>query len=214
MNILIVGANGGIGRILSKQLAHEEGKNPIAMIRKEEQKSFFDEIGVETTMGDLEDSVEDLTNVFEGADAVVFTAGSGGKTDYDKTLEIDLDAAIKCMEAAEQTNIDRFLIVSVINVDNREIWSASGMKPYMIAKYYADQHLKKSTLDYTILRPGSLTDDKGTGNISTSPNAESGNEIPREDVASVITACLKNDSTIAKTFDFVSGDTPIEEAIN
>ncbi len=102
MNILIVGANGGIGRILSKQLAHEEGKSPIAMIRKEEQKSFFDNIGVETALGNLEDSVEDLAKIFEGADAVVFTAGSGGKTDYDKPLEIDLDAAIKCMEAAKQ----------------------------------------------------------------------------------------------------------------
>jgi len=213
MNILIVGANGGIGRILSKQLAHEEGKNPIAMIRKEQQKSFFNDIGVETTMGDLEDSVEDLAKVFEGADAIVFTAGSGGKTDYDKTLEIDLDAAIKCMEAAEQKNISRFLIVSVINVDDREIWSSSGMKPYMIAKYYADQHLKNSKLDYTIIRPGSLSDGSGTGKINTSPNAKSGDEIPRDDVASVITACLKNETTIGKTFDFVSGDTPIEEAI-
>lgn len=183
------------------------------MIRKNEQKSFFDNIGVETILGDLEDSIEDLAKVFERADSVVFTAGSGGKTDYDKTLEIDLDAAIKCMEAAKQKNISRFLIVSVINVDDRGSWNSSPMKPYLIAKYYADQYLKNSELNYTILRPGSLTDSKGTDKITTSPNTISGNEIPREDVASVITTCLKNEGTIGKTFDFVSGDTSIEKAI-
>jgi|AntRauTorcE11897_2_1112592.scaffolds.fasta_scaffold21447_2 uncharacterized protein YbjT (DUF2867 family) len=213
MNILIVGANGGIGRILSSQLAHEEGKNPIALIRKEEQKSFFDNLGVETKMGDLEDSVNDLASTFDGADAIVFTAGSGGNTDYDKTLEIDLDASIKCMEAAQQKNIDRFLMVSVINVDDRKSWDSSPIKPYMIAKYYADQHLKNSSLKYTILRPGSLTDDEGKGEVTTSPTKVSTNEIPREDVASVLTTSLKNESTIGKIFDIVSGDTPIEEAI-
>jgi uncharacterized protein YbjT (DUF2867 family) len=175
MNILIVGANGGIGRILSSQLAQEEGKNPIALIRKEKQKSFFDNLGVETKMGDLEDSVDNLANVFDGADAIVFTAGSGGSTDYDKTLEIDLDAAVKCMEAAEQKNIDRFLMVSVINVDDREAWNSSPIKPYMIAKYYADQHLKNSSLKYTILRPRSLTDEEGKGIINTSPAEASTN---------------------------------------
>jgi len=213
MNTLIVGANGGIGRILSKQLSDQDGMKPIAMIRKEDQKSFFDNIGVETIMGDLEDSVEDLSKSFENADSIVFTAGSGGKTDYDKTLEIDLDAAVKCMEAAEKNNIQRFLIVSVINADDREVWDKSPIKPYMIAKFYADQNLKRSNLDYTIIRPGSLTNKKGTGCISISPDSSSQNEIPREDVASVITACLNNDNTIGKTFDFVSGDILIEDAI-
>lgn len=213
MNILIVGANGGIGRILSKQLAQEKGKNPIAMIRKEEQKVFFKDIGVEITMGNLEDSVEDLAKVFQGTDAVVFTAGSGGKTDYDKTLEIDLDAAVKCMEAAKQQSIDRFLMVSVLNVDNREAWATTGIKPYMIAKYYADQHLIRSNLDYTIIRPGSLTDDKGTGAVTITPDSETTNKIPREDVASVITACLKNEHTIGKIYDILTGDNLIKDVI-
>ncbi|MEQ8578934.1 MAG: SDR family oxidoreductase [Balneola sp.] len=214
MNTLIVGANGGIGRILSKQLVDEEGIMSVAMIRKEDQKSFFGDLGVETVMGDLESSVEELSNVFQGADAIVFTAGSGGKTDYDKTLEIDLDAAVKCMEAAEKSNIKRFIIVSVINADDRSAWNKSPIKPYMIAKFYADQNLKNTDLDYTIIRPGSLTDNKGTGSITINPDSSSQNKIPREDVASVITACLNNDNTIGKIFDFVSGDTLIEDAIN
>ena len=213
MNVLIVGANGGIGRILSNQLSQKKGLNPIALIRKEEQRSFFDDLGVETRMGDLEDSVDDLAKVFIDADAIVFTAGSGGSTDYDKTLEIDLDAAVKCMEAAEQKDIDRFIMVSVINADDRKSWNSSPIKPYMIAKYYADQHLKNSSLKYTILRPGRLTDDEGKGEITTSPNEASSNKIPREDVASVITASLNNDSTVGKVFDFVSGDTSIAQAI-
>jgi len=213
MKVLIVGANGGIGRILSKKLEEEVGKSPIAMIRKEDQKSFFNDIGVETLMGDLDDSIDNLAEVFDGVDAVVFTAGSGGKTGYDKTLEIDLDAAVKCIEAAKIKGIKRFIIVSVINVDNRKMWNSSSMKPYLIAKYYADHYLKNSELDYTIIRPGSLTDDSGKGTITIEPESASITEISREDVASAITTSLNNESTIGKTFDIVYGDMPIEDAI-
>ena len=214
MNILIVGANGGIGRILSKELTDQEEMNPIAMIRKEDQKAYFDDLGVETVMGDIEDSVEDIASVFEGADAIVFTAGSGGKTDYDKTLEIDLDAAVKCMEAAEKENLKRFIIVSVINADNREAWNSSPIKPFMIAKHYADRALINSTLDYTIVRPGGLTDESGTGKITTSPSSNSESKISREDVALTILECLNNDSSINKVLEIVSGDTSIKEAVD
>lgn len=214
MKVFIVGANGGIGRILSKQLANEDGITPIAMIRKEEQQSYFDEIGVSTKLGDLEDSVTDLTDLMSDSDAVVFTAGSGGKTGYDKTLVIDLDAAVKCVEVAQNSGTKRFLMVSAMKADDREAWNSSPIKPYMIAKHYADRILKESSLDHTILRPGRLTDNEGTGSITTDPSTASGRDIPREDVASVITECLKSDTSVGKTFEFVSGDVQISSAVS
>ncbi|MEP1152640.1 MAG: SDR family oxidoreductase [Balneola sp.] len=214
MNVLIVGANGGIGRILSKQLSDQQGMSPIAMIRKENQKTYFDDIGVETTMGDLEDSVDGLANAFSGADAIVFTAGSGGKTDYDKTLEIDLDAAVKCIEASEKERIKRFVMVSVISADNRDAWNSSPIKPYMIAKHYADRALKNSKLDYTIVRPGGLTDNPGNGTITTAPSSSSESKIPREDVVSTILECLNNEKSKNKILEIVSGETTIKEAVN
>lgn len=214
MNVLIVGANGGIGKILSKQLSDQQGMSPIAMIRKEDQKTYFDDIGVETTMGDLEDSVDELANVFSGADTMVFTAGSGGKTDYDKTLEIDLDAAVKCIEASEKERIKRFVMVSVISADNRDAWNSSPIKPYMIAKHYADRALKNSKLDYTIVRPGGLTDNPGNGTITTAPSSNSESKIPREDVASTILECLNNEKSKNKILEIVSGETTIKEAVS
>jgi nucleoside-diphosphate-sugar epimerase len=179
-----------------------------------DQASYFKDIGVETVIGDLEDSVDKLSELISGSDAVVFTAGSGGKTGYDKTLLIDLDAAVKCMEAAEAKNIKRFLIVSAMNVDNRMSWNTSPIKPYLTAKHYADRILKSTDLDYTILRPGRLTDDSGTVLITTETGSVSHREIPREDVASTITECLRNENSIGKVFDFVSGKNSITNIVN
>merc|ERR1711977_740468 len=95
MKVLIVGANGKIGTILSERLSQEENFEPLAMIRKEEQKEKFDQLGISTIQGDLSDSVEELEKVVKKSDAVVFTAGSGGGTGAEKTLEIDLDGAVK-----------------------------------------------------------------------------------------------------------------------
>lgn len=214
MNVLIVGANGGIGKILSTQLTEEKGKKPIAMIRKEEQKSFFNKIGVETKMGDLNNSVKDLAKVFKGADAIIFTAGSGGKSSHDKTLEIDLDASVKCMEAAEMEGIKRFIMVSVINADNRKSWDSSPIKPYMIAKHYADRALMNSKLDYTIVRPGGLTIDSGNGTITIEPSSNTESKIPREDVARTVLECLNNNKSKNKILEIVSGEIPIKTAVD
>ena len=213
MKTLIVGANGNIGRMLTKQLVEAEEVHPIAMIRKEEQADFFKGMGAEYKMGDLTSSVDELAEIFEGADAIVFTAGSGGKTGYDKTLEIDLDGAVKTMEAAQKAGISRYVMVSAIGADNREYWNSSPIKPYMIAKGYADRELRKSGLDYTILQPGRLTDDQGTCKITTDVENAATREIPREDVASAIVTCLRDDSTIGKTIPMLSGEVAITDAL-
>ena len=178
--ILVIGANGGIGSIVTKQLKESDDFTPVAMIRKKNQKSYFDDIGVETIHANLSQNVDQLSKHFSKFDGVLFTAGSGGSTGYDKTLEIDLDGAVKSIEAAEESGVKRFILVSVARADDREAWDKSPIKPYMIAKHYADRALKQSNLDYTIIRPGSLTDDEGTGKITTDIESASTNNIPRE----------------------------------
>lgn len=213
MKVFVVGANGGIGRRVSACLAEKDNMEPVAMIRDEDQGSYFDDLGIQTAIGDLEDPIDDLKGLMSDSDAVVFTAGSGGETGFDKTLLIDLDAAVKCMEAAQESNIERFLMVSAIHAGDREAWSSSSIKPYMVAKHYADRFLMHTDLAYTIVRPGGLTNEKGLGTISTTPEQASTRKIPRDDVAEVLTESLENDQSRGKIIECVSGNTPISEAV-
>ncbi|QKY69857.1 SDR family oxidoreductase [Lentibacillus sp. CBA3610] len=215
MNVLVVGANGQIGRHLVRKLQESDKHNTIAMVRKEEQKTRLEEQGVKTALVDLEESIETIANAAKEADAVVFSAGSGGQTGADKTMLIDLDGAIKSMKAAEQAGVKRFVIVSGIGVhrwhaNNHLEWMDSS--PYAAAKYYADAWLERSGLDYTIIRPGQLTNEPETGKVTVAGDLEH-KHIPREDVASAIIASLENDRTIGKAFDMIGGETPIKEVL-
>ena len=212
--VLIIGANGKIGKLTCKKIAEISGFTPIAGIRKEDQVPFFEEQGIEYRLINLEASVEKLQQWFDGIDCIVFTAGSGGKTGYDKTLEIDLDAAVKSMEAAKSAGIDRFIIVSAFYADDREAWNTTGIKPYYIAKHYADEALKRSGLQYTILRPARLLDGSGTGKIATTADTQSELQIFRDDVAAVIVEVLSNQHTVGKSIDLINGHEGIQEALN
>ena len=152
MKVFVVGANGQIGNHLVNFL-HESDEHTVrAMVRKADQAEKFKKSGVETAMANLEGSVEDIAKAAEGCDAVVFTAGSGGHTGFDKTLLIDLDGAAKTIEAAEKAGIKRFIQVSALQANKRENWSEQ-IKPYFAAKHYADRYLEQSNLTYTIIRP-------------------------------------------------------------
>ncbi|MGN7178914.1 sugar epimerase [Paenibacillus sp. FSL R5-0490] len=211
MKVLIVGANGQIGKQLVKLINEEDKHTARAMVRKEEQVSQFEEMGVETALASLEGSVDELAEAAKGCDAIVFTAGSGGNTGYDKTLLIDLDGAAKTIEAAEKAGVDRFIMVSAIQANNRDKWS-EAIKPYYAAKHYADRMLENSSLNYTIVRPGGLTNDPGTCKIKAAENLERG-FIPREDVAKTLYAVLDKENTYKRAFDLVSGDEDPEMAV-
>ena len=212
MNILVVGANGQIGRHLVSKIQSTKEHTAIAMVRKEEQMAQFESQGAKTALVDLEGSVDDIARAAKGADAIVFTAGSGGHTGADKTMMVDLDGAIKTMEAAKQAGVKRFVIVSAIGVHHREKWMGS-VPYYSAAKHYADVWLRESGLDYTIIRPGGLTNDEGTGKVQVAFDLERGS-IPREDVATTILASLEDDHTIGKEFDMISGETQIKDALS
>jgi uncharacterized protein YbjT (DUF2867 family) len=211
MKVAVVGANGQIGKHLVELLHGSDEFTPQAIVRKEEQALSFKEKGIASSLVDLEGNVEQITEGLRGADAVVFTAGSGGATGSDKTLLVDLDGAVKTMEAAKQVDINRFIIVSALQAHHRENWNDS-LLPYYAAKHYADKELERSGLTYTIIRPGGLLNESGTGKVSAAENLSRGS-IPREDVARVIYASLTEENTYNRGFDLTSGNQSIEEAI-
>lgn len=147
----------------------------------------------------------------KGCDAIVFTAGSGGSTGADQTLLIDLDGAVKTVEAAELLGIKRFIMVSAFQANNRENWS-EVIKPYYVAKHYADRALLNSELTYTIIRPGGLVNEPGTGHVNAAEKLERGS-IAREDVAATIFAALTEEHTYKRSFDLIAGETAIPQAL-
>jgi uncharacterized protein YbjT (DUF2867 family) len=211
MDVFVVGANGQIGKQLVKLLRESSEHTVKAMVRKQEQAEAFKKLEVDVAVACLEESVEDIAQAARGCNAIVFTAGSGRNTGYDKTLLIDLDGAVKTVEAAEKVGIKRFIMVSAIQAHNRESWHEK-MLPYYAAKYYADKILEQSELTYTIIRPGGLLNEPGSGMISAAENIKSG-FVPREDVAKTIVHSLTEENTYYKSFDLITGDIPIKEAL-
>ncbi|WP_371069357.1 SDR family oxidoreductase [Sediminibacillus sp. JSM 1682029] len=213
MKVLVVGANGQIGKHLVTIMQNKDNLEAKAMIRKQEQAAVFEELNAETAVVDLEQDIDTIAKAAEGTDAVVFTAGSGPHTGKDKTIMVDLDGAVKTIEAAKAAGVKRFIMISSFDTRREAIQAApSSFAPYVAAKHYADEWLKRTDLDYTIIHPGALTNEEGTGKVKAATEVERG-EVPREDIANVIAASLENDSTIGKEFQVVGGTTPINEAI-
>lgn len=214
MKVLVVGANGQIGKRLVSFIQKGNNLEAKAMIRNADQASFFEDLGAETAVVDLEQDTDAIAKAAEDVDAVVFTAGSGGSTGKDKTIMVDLDGAVKAIEAAKTAGVKRFIMISSFDTSREAIQeAASSFAPYVAAKHYADEWLRGSGLDYTIIHPGLLTNDKGTGQVNAGVKVER-DEVPREDIANVILASLENDATIGKEFQVVGGTNSIKEVID
>lgn len=212
MRVAVIGANGGIGRELVPRLADAEHE-PIGVVRDESQFDDIRERRGEPRLGDLKGEFE---SALEDANAVVFTAGSGGDTGWDETLLIDLWGARRSIGACVERGIDRFVMISSRGA-SEPLAAPEAIRPYLVAKRCADDYLERSTLDATILRPTALTDDEGTGRVSASfesPGEDGdGDDIPRADVAQSVVACLETEETIGETIRLSGGDTPIEDAV-
>ncbi|RBW69594.1 SDR family oxidoreductase [Bacillus taeanensis] len=211
MKVFVVGANGQIGTHLINLLKESNDHTVRAMVRKKEQAESLEKEGIETALADLEGNVDEIAEAAKGCDAIVFTAGSGGHTGADKTLLIDLDGAAKTIEAAEKAGIKRFVMVSALQAHNRENWNEK-IRPYYAAKHYADKILEQSDLTYTIIRPGGLLNEPGTDKVSAAENLTRAS-IPREDVAKTITAALNEENTFKRSFDLISGEHSISNAL-
>ena len=153
-----------------------------------------------------------MASAVRGADAVVFAAGAGPGSGDARKKTVDLGGAVKLVEAAKAEGISRYLIVSSMGADKAPEDGSEGFGAYLQAKFEADEAVRASGLDYTIVRPGGLTDDPGTGLVAVAEHLDRG-QIPRADVAAVFVACLEEPATIGKSFDLISGDTPIAAAL-
>lgn len=209
MRVLVAGANGQVGQHVVRLLA-EKGHEVRAMIRDKDQAPTLRELGGEPVVADLEGEV---AHTVEGCDAVIFSAGGGPGSGAEKKETIDRQGAVKLVEAARKHGTRRYVMVSAMGAADPEAGS-EAMQPYLHAKAQADETLQESGLDYTIVRPGSLTDEAGTGTVEAAPSLGKRGEIPREDVARAIVATLEKENTFGKTFEVLSGDTPIEEALD
>ncbi|WP_334332143.1 MULTISPECIES: SDR family oxidoreductase [unclassified Companilactobacillus] len=210
MKVLIIGAHGKVGHLLIGEL-QSRNIDFVAGLRSQEQIKAYNENNIETQYIDLTASLDEIKDSIEesGADVLVFSAGAGGASDA-LTMEIDLDGAIKTMMVAETIGVKRYIMVSSLFSDNRDKWDATGIRPYMTAKHYADDHLRGTSLDYTIIHPGALTDEDGTGKVKLLGPNEAGS-IPRVDVAKSLALIIQNPSTIGKEYTFASGETPAED---
>lgn len=209
MKVLVVGANGQIGKMVVGKLKESE-YDPIALVRKEAQAETLENNGVKTVLGDLE---KDFSHAFEGVEAVVFTAGSGAHTGADKTILIDQEGAMEAIDLARRNGIQHFIMVSGMGVENPRAVEGP-MRPYLHAKHRADAHLEQSGVPYTILRPGRLTNDAGKGSVNLyeyKGDVQYG-EVPREDVAGVLMEIIGSKPE-NKIYYLIEGDTPVAEVL-
>lgn len=211
MKILVIGAHGDVGQRLVKSLL-KKNHTVIAMIRNEGQKTELQAQGAETVIADLE---KDISHAYQyKLDAVIFTAGSGGNTPPEKTVAVDLQGARKSIDEAVKHHVDRFIMVSALGADGGQE-KEGPMATYYRAKSEADQHLVQAALNYTIFRPGRLTDEPGSGSIKAAEKLENYDqvEISRDNVANAIAEAVDMPGTHKKVIEMVDGKTPIREAL-
>ena len=206
MKVLVIGANGKTATHVVRRL--KEGPHePLAMIRDPAQRANFDDMSIPTVLADLEYPID---HAVKGCDAVIFAAGSGGHTGKDKTVLIDHVGAIRAIVSAQVNGAKRFVMLSALNVD---VNSQSSIAHYHRAKAHADNHLRETDLDYTIICPGRLTDEPATGKVSVSAELHGQGLTSRENLAAALAVCLDLENTIRKSFRLLEGDTRLDEAL-
>ena len=207
--IVIAGGHGKIALRLARLLS-ARGDSVRSLIRNPGHSAGVHAAGAEPMIADMEE-LDSLAEFVEGADAVVFAAGAGPGSGPERKRTVDLGAAVKLLEAAQATGVRRYLMVSSIGAGDPAS-GAEAMRPYLEAKAQADAALSASDLDWTIVRPGGLTDDPGTGLVWVGEE-ERRAAVTRDDVAAVLAACLDEPRTVRKTFVLLQGETPIAEAL-
>ena len=209
MDVLIAGGHGQVARRLIRLLA-SDGHTARGLIRNADHAADLEADGGVPVVCDLER--EDPTPHARGADAIVFAAGAGPGSGPERKQTVDLGAAVKCVEAAKAAGVARFVIVSSIGAQDPDA-GPEAMRPYLRAKADADAAVAASGLDWTIVRPGSLGDDPGTGRVAVSTALGRRGPVPRDDVALVLLETLQAPSTIGLTFEVFAGDIPAREAV-
>ncbi|MFT6946919.1 MAG: hypothetical protein ACJARP_001339 [Vicingaceae bacterium] len=203
-NILVAGANGTTGRIIVTLLSESDSYRPVAMVRKQEQKDHFEKEGISTVLGDLEG---DVSFAVKNVDKVIFAAGSKGKN----VIGVDQEGAKRLTDAAKRYGAKKFVMLSTMGADNPAV--SENLEDYLSAKQNADDYLKVSGLNYTIVRSGALTDEEGTGKIELKEKINTHGSITRSDVAKTLVEVLKDAVKENHVFEILAGETLIINAI-
>src|SRR5580692_3955688 len=215
MRIVLAGAHGKIALLLERLLA-ERGDQAVGLIRNPAHLADVQQAGAEAVVCDLESaSAGDVARLLSGADGVVFAAGAGPGSGALRKDSVDRAASVLLADAAERAGVRRFVQVSSMGAGrpprpgSDEVWAA-----YITAKTAAEADLRARDLDWTILRPGGLTDAPATGKIRLAAPPVPSGTVPRADVAAVIAALLDNPGTRHQTVELVGGDSPVAAAVH
>jgi uncharacterized protein YbjT (DUF2867 family) len=212
MDVAIAGGHGKIALLLGRLLA-ERGDRVRGLIRNPAQVRELEAAGMRPMLCDLEAEDADVAAAVQGADAVVFAAGAGPGSGAERKRTMDLGGALRLVEAADAEGIRRYLMVSAMGAAEPPAVGGDVYGEYLRAKAEADAALQRSDLDFTIVRPGGLTDEPPSGCVSIAPRLPRG-QVSRADVAAVLAACLAAPNAVGKTFDLTAGETPLEQAVS
>jgi cytosine deaminase len=211
VRVAIAGGHGQIALRLAKVLS-QRGDEVVALIRNPDHADEVRRTGADPTLVDLEHASEgDVAQAIDGSDAVVFAAGAGPGSGPDRKDTMDYGGAVKLIAAAKQAGVDRYVIVSSMGA-NAEARGDDTFSVYLRAKGRADDAVRASGLDATVVRPGGLTNDAGTGRVRLGESVPRG-QVTRDDVAAVLVAVLDSPNTIGRTVDLIGGATPVAEAV-
>jgi uncharacterized protein YbjT (DUF2867 family) len=211
MRVAIAGGHGQIALRLARLLS-QRGDEVVALIRNPDHSDDVRQAGAEPAVVDLEHvSVDDVGQAIAGSDAVVFAAGAGPGSGSARKETMDYGGAVKLIAAAKQAGVSRYVIVSSMGADP-DAPGDDTFSVYLRAKGRADEAVRSSGLDATMLRPGGLTNNPGSGRVSLGESLPRG-QVARDDVAAVLAAVLDSPNTIGKTLDLIGGDTPVAEAV-
>ncbi|MFE0026890.1 SDR family oxidoreductase [Amycolatopsis sp. NPDC059021] len=213
MRVVIAGGHGQIALRLEKLLA-ARGDEAVGIVRNPDHVADLEAVGARAVVLDLEKSdVDAVAKVLEGADAAIFSAGAGPGSGTARKDTVDRGAAALFGEAAERAGVRRHIQVGSMGTDKLDSPAFSPeFRVYLEAKKAAEDDLRARDLDWTILRPGQLTDDPGTGLVYLSDSTGRG-KIPREDVARALVGLLDAPETAGRTLELISGDLTVAEAL-
>ncbi|MEU9199606.1 SDR family oxidoreductase [Streptomyces sp. NPDC048332] len=212
MRIVIAGGHGQIALRLERLLA-ARGDEAAGIIRNPQQSEDLRAAGAEPVVLDLESAtVEEAAEVLRGADAAVFAAGAGPDSGTERKDTVDRGAAVLFADAAQRAGVRRYLVVSSMGADpdhpGDEVFDV-----YLRAKGAADAYVRAQTaLDWTILRPGMLTNDAGTGQVLLAASTGRG-PVPRDDVAAALAELLDTPAAAGLTLELISGNVPVSVAV-
>ncbi|RRO17174.1 SDR family oxidoreductase [Flavobacteriaceae bacterium 14752] len=202
--VLVAGANGTTGKIIIDLLKESEVHQPIAMVRKQNQKDHIEKQGVTTVLADLE---KDLSQAVKDTDKVIFAAGSKGKN----IIDVDQEGAKNLIDATKEAGLEKFVMLSTMGAENPA--KGGDLKDYLRAKQNADDYLKASGLNHSIVRPGRLTDEDGTDKIQINKKLGVQGSISRTDVARTLVEALDDDIVQNGVFEITAGNKTIKKAV-